>query len=261
MEDNQRLGSEKATLEAKLREALSVQPATVDPKDLAKAEERIRDLQKENDLLKTTLQQEKDKAPKTSDTAALDETKKLLAATQQKLNEQVQTIAALVEEKRVLEAKVKAASAAPAVSAPAIPVAAAPVPAVTASSTDSALAIAENEILKKRVVDLERQIQAPLVPSARASVSVPVADKAAGGQIKQLEKERNDLQRKLASATTELATLKKKKENSKAALTAKQVEALQSKTGCVGGEKNSLYIRRTGCHEETARSGSHRNVA
>lgn len=46
--------NENATLQAKLKEALAVQPATVNPAELARAEEQIRWLMKENDLLKAT---------------------------------------------------------------------------------------------------------------------------------------------------------------------------------------------------------------
>ncbi|MEP6662512.1 MAG: tetratricopeptide repeat protein [Verrucomicrobiota bacterium] len=52
-----RLQSEKALLEAKLKEALSVQPATVSPVELAKAEEKLLSTQKERDLLKVALNQ------------------------------------------------------------------------------------------------------------------------------------------------------------------------------------------------------------
>ena len=41
-------------LQAKLKEALSVQPAAVDPRELARAQEKIRWLMKENDLLKVS---------------------------------------------------------------------------------------------------------------------------------------------------------------------------------------------------------------
>jgi cytochrome c-type biogenesis protein CcmH/NrfG len=41
-------------LQAKLKEALSVQPAAVDPRELARAQEKIRSLMKENDLLKVS---------------------------------------------------------------------------------------------------------------------------------------------------------------------------------------------------------------
>src|ERR1043166_5624970 len=50
-EQVRQLQADKSLLEAKLKEALAAQPAPMDPRELAKAEERIRALQKENDLL------------------------------------------------------------------------------------------------------------------------------------------------------------------------------------------------------------------
>ncbi len=46
--------AENQTLQAKLKEALSSQPASVDSTELARAQDQIRQLMKENDLLKTT---------------------------------------------------------------------------------------------------------------------------------------------------------------------------------------------------------------
>jgi tetratricopeptide (TPR) repeat protein len=58
------LAAANAELENKLKEALSVQPAAVNPRELAKAGERVTALEKENDLLTVALQQSKaDKAP------------------------------------------------------------------------------------------------------------------------------------------------------------------------------------------------------
>jgi tetratricopeptide (TPR) repeat protein len=51
----ERLKADNRTLGAKLKEALSAQPAMVDPRDLAKAEERIRSLLKENELIKAQV--------------------------------------------------------------------------------------------------------------------------------------------------------------------------------------------------------------
>ncbi len=50
----QSVQAENQRLQAKLKEALSSQPAAVDSTELAKAQEQIRQLMKENDLLKTT---------------------------------------------------------------------------------------------------------------------------------------------------------------------------------------------------------------
>jgi tetratricopeptide (TPR) repeat protein len=52
-----RLQNDNRSLAAKLKEALSVQPAALDPRELARAEERIRALQKENELYKVRLAQ------------------------------------------------------------------------------------------------------------------------------------------------------------------------------------------------------------
>jgi tetratricopeptide (TPR) repeat protein len=50
-----RLRAENTRLNAKLREALSVQPAVADPRDIARAEDRARHLEKETDLLRVRL--------------------------------------------------------------------------------------------------------------------------------------------------------------------------------------------------------------
>jgi hypothetical protein len=70
------LQADKLLLEAKLKEALAAQPAALDPRELAKAEERIRALEKEADLLKVTLEQERAKKPAMGDSAALDRPKR-----------------------------------------------------------------------------------------------------------------------------------------------------------------------------------------
>lgn len=53
----ERLQAETRSLSAKLKEALSVQPAGIDPREMAKAEERIRSLLKENELYKVQMAQ------------------------------------------------------------------------------------------------------------------------------------------------------------------------------------------------------------
>jgi tetratricopeptide (TPR) repeat protein len=58
----QQLSADKSKLEAKLKEALSAQPAAVDPQELAKANQTIAALTKERDLLAVTLDQEKQKS-------------------------------------------------------------------------------------------------------------------------------------------------------------------------------------------------------
>jgi Tfp pilus assembly protein PilF len=93
-----RINAQNTLLEAKLKEALSVQPAPMDPRELAKAEERIKQLTKERDLLKVTLEQQQGTAMKLTDPAALEAERKLLAEIKQKLAEQMEQNTALRKE-------------------------------------------------------------------------------------------------------------------------------------------------------------------
>ena len=88
----ERLQTDNRMLSAKLKEALSVQPAAVDPRELAKAEERIRALQKENELYKIQMSQRPASAPSPA-------TQELTA----KLNEQSEVVAALRAENEILK--------------------------------------------------------------------------------------------------------------------------------------------------------------
>ena len=99
------LQTDKAVLEAKLKEALAVQPAALDPRELARAEEKIRGLLKENDLLKVSLAQEQAKPLPAADTKALEETRQALAEANRKLAEQTKTANALALEKTALQSK------------------------------------------------------------------------------------------------------------------------------------------------------------
>ena len=110
---NRQLQADKAVLEAKLKEALSVQPADVDPRELAKAEQKIRNLLKENDLLKVSLSQAKAMPVTAPDTKALDEARRALAEADRKLAEQTKTANALALERTALQAKLDRLAASP----------------------------------------------------------------------------------------------------------------------------------------------------
>jgi Flp pilus assembly protein TadD len=97
-----RLTGQNALLEAKLKEALSVQPPAMDARELAKAEQKINELTKERDLLKVALEQQKGTAMKLSDTAAIDAERKLLVEVQRRLEEQTKENAALRKETEAL---------------------------------------------------------------------------------------------------------------------------------------------------------------
>jgi tetratricopeptide (TPR) repeat protein len=76
-EDISRLAGQNALLEAKLREALTVQPASSDPRELARAEQRIKQLQKERDLLAATLEQSRTQTAVPSGTASEKERQRM----------------------------------------------------------------------------------------------------------------------------------------------------------------------------------------
>ena len=107
------LEADKRLLEAKLREALSAQPAAIDPRELQKAEAKIRLIQKENDLLKVTVQRARTKTDKPIDTSALEQTRSALADANFKLREQAAANARLELEKRELNERLLALAASP----------------------------------------------------------------------------------------------------------------------------------------------------
>jgi len=92
------LTGRNALLEAKLKEALSVQPPAMDARELGKAEEKIKELTKERDLLKVALEQQKGTAMKLTDPAAIEAERKLLAEVQAKLDQQTKENSALRKE-------------------------------------------------------------------------------------------------------------------------------------------------------------------
>src|SRR5205085_12471263 len=89
-----RLTALNARLEAKVQEALSVQPALLDPRELAKAEEQIKLLQKEKELFKVSLEQEKAKNVQPAG-SVLEQEKRILADVKEKLAQQTELAGAL----------------------------------------------------------------------------------------------------------------------------------------------------------------------
>ncbi|MST94593.1 MAG: tetratricopeptide repeat protein [Pedosphaera sp.] len=100
----QRLEANNKLLTAKLKEALSVQPAGVDPQEMAKAAEAVKTLQKENELMKVSLDQEHLKSSQMAEGAAsvvaLNQT---LAEIKTKLARQLETMGVLQSENEVLK--------------------------------------------------------------------------------------------------------------------------------------------------------------
>jgi tetratricopeptide (TPR) repeat protein len=100
----QQLQADNTTLAAKLKEALAVQPATVDPRELASAREQMRSLMKENDLLQVSLSQAKSGASAGPETDALKQAQAALAAQTERADK-------LARENESLQSRMKSLSA------------------------------------------------------------------------------------------------------------------------------------------------------
>jgi Flp pilus assembly protein TadD len=147
------LQADNDLLQAKLKEALAARPAAVDPAELARAQERIKSLDKENELLKASRENQ---TQRPADAKSLEEARRSAADANRQMSEQAARLAKLSLEKEALEARLKHLSE-------------------PAPETKPALAA-----------------------------------NAGTAQIKQLEQERDELQRRLESTVKELSSRKKK---------------------------------------------------
>ena len=97
------LSTEKQTLEAKLREALSAQPAPVDPKELQRAAERISTLQETNKVLLAKLEAELDSRKNLVDKVVAEEAQRALNEANRLLMDQRLASNRLEKEKKEIE--------------------------------------------------------------------------------------------------------------------------------------------------------------
>ena len=95
----QSVKDDNARLQAKLQEALSMQPQMVDASALTKADSEIRDLMKENDLLKASLQA----SDRTKEDAEISQLRSQLADSQKQLASQQARVQILTEENAKLQ--------------------------------------------------------------------------------------------------------------------------------------------------------------
>lgn len=102
-----RLASEKQLLEAKLREALSAQPAPIDPRELQAAVERISALQSTNKALLTKLEAQEADRRNLVDKVVAEEANRALTETRRQLDEQKQAAARLQKERNEVESKLQ----------------------------------------------------------------------------------------------------------------------------------------------------------
>ena len=215
------LQADKTVLEAKLKESLSVQPAAVDPRELVRAQEKIRGLQKENDLFRVSLAQEKPKVSPAPEKSAAAKSRQDLAVANRKLAEQTKTVNVLAREKKALSAEAEAATSLRAenqiLKKQLADLKAAPPPTAKAEEASRQLARArtqiaalqsDKEMLQLEKTALENRFKRSST-SAPSTVAAPTPTKAAdANRIKQLERERDDLRKQLTAANTVAAPAK-----------------------------------------------------
>ncbi|MBI3882266.1 MAG: tetratricopeptide repeat protein [Verrucomicrobia bacterium] len=178
-----RLEGGRTTLEAKLREALSAQPAAMDPRKLAAAEEQIRLLQKENEILKVTLRQERVRAADTVTRTEHEKLKTALTEANSKLAEQAEIINRLRLEKDALQARIQK---------------------MIEDSKENVLR-AENDKLKLQIAEMTAKVE----KADELGKQVTTAKSALEDAIKQMDrlaKDKSDLENKVRQMSATVAT-------------------------------------------------------
>lgn len=241
-----RLESEKQILESKLKEALSTQPASIDPRELTKAQDRVQALLKENELLKTGLEQEKNR-PAAVTAKELDEARRTLAETNTRLVEQRAANQKLATEKKALQDQLGQLSGGAAIAAAlraenellkkqltdtkALAVAgeksAENAQKLSAAEAQIATMLSDTEVLRLEKLALETRLKKAL--ASPVAKSATVSREPDLQRIRQLEKERDDYQQKLAAATKELQSGKSREFTAKVEQLTKEVANLKSR--------------------------------
>ena len=103
----QRLAADKQLLEAKLREALTAQPAPVDPREFQAAIERITALQTTNKVLLATLEQQQTERRNLVDKVVAEEARAALNEANKSLLEQKVAAGRIEKQKLEIEARLK----------------------------------------------------------------------------------------------------------------------------------------------------------
>ncbi len=102
-----RMGTEKLMMEARLREALSAQPAPINPRELQRAVEKITTLQATNQVLIQRLEQQQTDRQNLVDRVVLEEAHRALQEANRQLLTQKNSTAALQKERTELEGSLK----------------------------------------------------------------------------------------------------------------------------------------------------------
>ena len=200
-----RLQADKAILEAKLKEALATQPAAADPRELAKAQERIQSLLKENELLKTNLDTEKAKPGSPADAKQIEELKTSLSEANKKLTEQSTRATELLAEQQALQKRLDAAVGQSATEKTALQER---INQLTASAAAAEALRAENAILKQQLAQSKTSVPSPDEPKRVATeAEARIATLQSDAQVLRLEKHALEtrLTRSAAAASTNTA--------------------------------------------------------
>ena len=206
-----------ANLQARLKEALTAQPAMVDATELTRAQEQIRWLMKENELLKVTrLQAQK---AVVADTNALAKVRQELAAATMKYSAELALAAKLAAENEKLQASLAAATA-------------------TNAETLAGLN-RENAKLKDRITALQVAPKNARAPSpspaeladARSQIATLKAATATSAQEKEsleikLRKQADEFESQRKEFRQQLAAAKKQKPTPNTSATTAQLAAL-----------------------------------
>jgi tetratricopeptide (TPR) repeat protein len=216
------LQGDKSLLEAKLREALAARPAGADPREYAKAQERIRSIEKENDLLQVSLAQEREKVTSLASSSQLEQIKHELVDTKRQLSEQTDRATQLAQQNVSLQAQIKILTASNVdlvalrsenVALQKMMAAKSPAEATAATAelsrqlaqaqaTITSLQ-ADKEVWGLEKAALQNRVKQLATESATAASSTPIWAQDTE-HVKQLERERDDLQKKLDAAQKEL---------------------------------------------------------
>ena len=169
----QGLQADNATLEARLKEALAAQPAPLDPRELTRAQDQIRSLMKENDLLKVSMArgQGGTVALPGLDTNLIAQLQQALAEAKNQLAQESARADRLTQENQALQGRVQALLASPA--------------AAEAMRE-------ENELLKKQMAELQAQLTTAPVTSSSAEMAdarVRISILQSNAEVSLLEKE------------------------------------------------------------------------
>lgn len=216
-----RLQDDKSLLEAKLREALAARPAGADPRELAKAQDLIRMLQKDNELLQVTLSQEKQKTAALGNSSELAQLRRDLEDTKHQLADETARSTRLAQENASLQSQLKAFATNDATLASlraenenlramlSTPRAAGAAPMqesdLTRQLAEARARIAslesDQEVWRLEKIALQNRVKQLSEAPAVASSSIWTGDSE---HVRQLERERDDLQKKLDAAQKEL---------------------------------------------------------